>query len=300
MIAPSHCCLCPRRCGADRTRHHGLCHGGRLVRVARAAPHHWEEPCLSGSKGSGTVFFSGCSLGCVFCQNHSISHHAAGRELSVEQLAEVFLHLQAQAVHNLNLVTAAHYRPWVQQALLLAKAKGFSLPVVWNTGGYETLETIEALRDLVAVWLFDLKFFSADLSQELAAAPDYFALASQALKKAHALAGAPRYTADGLLAQGVLVRLPVLPGQYADAENSLRFLADSFPADSLVLSLMSQYTPPEGLVLPKPLNRRLASYEYRRVCETAQALGFKKGYMQQRSSASARFLPNFDGTGVLP
>jgi putative pyruvate formate lyase activating enzyme len=171
--APVRCVLCPRRCGADRRFRQGACGGGSLPRVARAAPHHWEEPCISGSRGSGTVFFTGCPLGCVFCQNHAISHRGgAGRRVTAEELAGIFLDLQRQGVHNLNLVTATHYLPWVQMALGLARGRGLALPVVWNSSGYETAATMAALAGMVDVSLLDLKYKTPALGQRLAAAPD--------------------------------------------------------------------------------------------------------------------------------
>jgi len=256
--------------------------------------HHWEEPCLAGTRGSGTVFFGGCPLGCLFCQNHAISHRAGGAPHTAQQLAARFLAMQQRGAHNLNLVTAGHYRPWVQRALALARAQGFSLPVVWNSGGYETTEALDALAADVDIWLLDLKFHAAALAATLADAPDYFPVASAAAKQACRLAGPPVFGGGGLLRRGVILRLLVLPGHHKDAMALLRFMASELPRGGFLLSLMRQYTPPPGLGLPRPLSRRLASYEYRQVLDEAERLGLATGYTQQAESASAAYIPPFE------
>ncbi len=290
----SGCFLCPRHCGKPRDTARGFCGAGILPRVNLAAPHFNEEPAISGSRGSGTVFFTGCGLGCLFCQNHAISRGLApGRELDEEGLARTFLQLQSQGVHNLNLVTATHHRPAVQSALHLARRRGLRLPAIWNTGGYENASAAECLAPDIQIHLADLKFFSPALSQKLAAAPDYFMRASAYLQAACRVCGPPRFDADGLLQSGVMVRLLVLPGQRADAGALLRWMAENLPQNGFLLSLMCQYTPPAGLALPKPLNRRLASFEYRQVQEEALALGFTNGWFQGRESATEAYLPPF-------
>lgn len=288
------CTLCPRRCGARRGQAPGRCGAGPLPRVNLAAPHFHEEPAISGSRGSGAVFFTGCALGCRFCQNHAISRgQAPGEEMDEAALAGVFLRLQGQGVHNLNLVTASHHRPVVLAALRRARAEGLALPAVWNTGGYENPDAAEALAEDIQIHLADLKFFSPGLSAFLADAPDYFAHASRYLRAACALCGPPRLGGDGLLQSGVVVRLLVLPGQSEDALCLLRWMAEALPPGGFLLSLMSQYTPPSGLGLPKPLDRRLASYECRKVQREALALGLCEGWFQGRVSASEAYLPGF-------
>ena len=270
--------------------------------VARAALHHWEEPCISGTKGSGAVFFAGCPLGCVFCQNHAISrggldHRDTGgvrRPHSVYQLADVFLGLQAQGVHNLNLVTATQYLPGVRAALALARAGGLCLPCVWNTGGYETPQTVHALRGDVDIWLFDLKYHAPALSTQLADAPDYFEVASRALQAVCTQTGPPVFGGDGLLRSGVIVRLLVLPGHRDDAIRLLEYLAGHLPKDGFLLSLMRQYTPPQGVALPPPLDRKLSSYEYNQVLDAAVRLGLQNGWAQDKASASGAYLPPFE------
>ena len=296
MNIPTHCTLCPRRCGADRTKTQGLCGGGARIKAARAALHFWEEPCISGARGSGAVFFSGCALRCCYCQNHAISAGNFGKEISVERLAEIFLSLQQQGAHNLNLVTAGHYLPWVCAALDLVKGR-LSIPVVYNTGGYETAQAVAALRGYVDIWLTDFKYCSAALSAEYSAAPDYFTVASAALEAMLAQAGPPRFDADGMLQSGVIVRHLALPNAGADTRAVLDYLA-ALPRGGFLLSLMSQYTPFYKAAQHKALSRRISTYEYRRAVDYAVSLGLEEGYMQQRSSAKEEYTPAFDLEGV--
>ena len=298
LCVPKNCQLCPRLCGADRTRQApGLCGGGPQVRAARAALHAWEEPCISGTRGSGTVFFSGCSLGCCYCQNYRISAENFGKPLSVPQLAAIFLRLQAQGAHNINLVTATHYAPWVTAALDKARAQGLRLLVVYNTGGYETEQTVRALAPYVDIWLTDMKYVSSALSGEYSAAPDYFAVAAPALRQMLAQAGPPVFGADGLLQRGVIVRHLALPGALHDSLAVLRFLAGLGPQNFL-FSAMSQYTPFYRAAQHKALSRRISTYEYRTVVNEAVRLGLTNGYMQEKSSAKEEYTPPFDLEGV--
>lgn len=298
------CRLCPRCCGAHRSRAPGLCGSGAEVRVARAAPHFWEEPCLSGTAGSGAVFFTGCPLRCSFCQNRALWQKTAGKPVSVLQLAEIYLALQRQGVHNLNLVTAGHWRPQVQQSLALARSQGLNLPVAWNTGSYETPDALRALAGDVDIWLADLKFFSRELSARLAKAPDYFAVASAAIKQMALLAGPPQIDESGLLRRGLMLRILVLPGQREDAKALLRWAANSLPRQGFLLSLMRQYTPPadaqqpEGRPLPAALKRPLSSFEYKDVLAEAHKLHLLRGYTQGPGSALSAYTPQFNGTGV--
>ena len=267
------------------------------MRAARAALHAWEEPCISGTRGSGTVFFSGCSLGCCYCQNYRISAENFGKPLSVPQLAAIFLRLQAQGAHNINLVTATHYAPWVTAALDKARAQGLRLPVVYNTGGYETEQTVRALAPYVDIWLTDMKYVSSALSGEYSAAPDYFAVAAPALRQMLAQAGPPVFGADGLLQRGVIVRHLALPGALHDSLAVLRFLAGLRPQNFL-FSAMSQYTPFYRAAQHKALSRRISTYEYRTVVNEAVRLGLTNGYMQEKSSAKEEYTPPFDLEGV--
>ena len=297
MQIPTQCTLCPRHCMANRTQTFGRCGGGSTVKIARAALHHWEEPCISGSNGSGTVFFSGCSLQCCYCQNHEISAAAKGKEVSTQQLAEIFLNLQQQGAHNINLVTCGHWAPWVVEALDLAVSKGLSLPIVCNTSSYETIDTIKLLSKYVTVWLADIKYFSAEISKKYSNAADYFSVASSAILLMLELAGTPCYDANGILQKGVILRHLALPGNQKDSIQVLNWMA-SLPKGSFIPSFMSQYTPFYQASNFKELSRRISTWEYRKLIDTAISLGLSDGYMQKKSSAKEEYTPAFDFTGV--
>ena len=284
------CNLCPRRCNAERTETEGrgYCHMGTLPVVARAARHFWEEPCISGTNGSGTVFFCGCQLGCVFCQNATISGGMrSGKTLSVESLAELFLRVEALGVHNLNLVTPTHFAPAIFAALRLRKP---GIPVVWNSSGYESPEMIEAARGLVDVFLPDLKYAKASTGRELAHAPDYFPVALSAIRAMCAQTGAPVYDADGMLVRGTLVRHLALPLRVDESIAILDAIANELPAGTPV-SLMRQYTPMNG-VAAKGLDRRLTAREYARARDHFFDLGLP-GYLQEKEAAQSSFTPAF-------
>ena len=299
MLIPTHCELCPRRCGADRTKHAGRCGARGQLRAARAALHFWEEPCISGEKGSGTVFFTGCSLGCCYCQNYAISQQGLGKDIDEARLADIFLELQAKGAANLNLVTATQWLPWVTAALDSARARGLTLPVVWNTGGYETVESVEAWRGYIDIWLADLKYVSSALSAELSSAPDYFAQAKPAIEAMMAQAGHPVFDSEGILQRGVILRHLALPGHSDDSLAVLQRLADlrQETGVSFVPSLMSQFTP-FYRAAEHGLGRRITTYEYRKVVDRAIALGLTDGYMQEKSSAREEYTPPFDLEGV--
>ena len=297
---PVACTLCPRRCGADRAAGQtGFCGAGRTLKVARAALHFWEEPCISGTRGSGTVFFSGCTLKCCFCQNYPISSEGLGKEITIEHLAKIFLDLQEQGAHNINLVTPGQWRPWIIAALDIARAGGLRLPIVCNTGGYETVESVEAWRGYIDIWLADLKYVSSSLSAELSSAPDYFAQARPAIEAMMAQAGHPVFDGEGILQKGVILRHLALPGHIDDSFAVLDRMAAWNEADPgcFIPSVMSQYTP-FYKAAEHGIGRRITTYEYRRVVNHAMDLGLTAGYMQQKSSAREEYTPSFDLTGI--
>ena len=297
---PSRCALCPRRCGADRAAGQaGYCGAAGTLKVARAALHFWEEPCISGTRGSGTVFFSGCALKCCYCQNYPISAESFGREITVERLAEIFLELQGQGAHNINLVTPGQWQPWIIAALDKARADGLRLPIVCNTGGYETAESVARWQGYIDIWLADLKYVSPALSAQLSAAPDYFAVAKTAIEAMMAQAGRPVCDAEGMMRRGVILRHLALPGHIDDSFAVLDQMAAWNDADPgcFVPSLMSQYTP-FYKAKEAGIGRRITTYEYRRVVNYAVDKGLAAGYMQQRSSAKEEYTPAFDLSGV--
>ena len=297
---PSRCALCPRRCGANRAAGQaGYCGAAGTLKVARAALHFWEEPCISGIRGSGTVFFSGCALKCCYCQNYPISAENFGREITVERLAEIFLELQGQGAHNINLVTPGQWQPWIIAALDKARADGLRLPIVCNTGGYETAESVARWQGYIDIWLADLKYVSPALSAQLSAAPDYFAAAKTAIEAMMAQAGRPVCDAEGMMRRGVILRHLALPGHIDDSFAVLDQMAAWNDADPgcFVPSLMSQYTP-FYRAAEAGIGRRITTYEYRRVVNYAVDKGLAAGYMQQRSSAKEEYTPAFDLSGV--
>ena len=292
------CELCPRRCGVDRTAgQRGYCGAGELVRIALVSLHRWEEPCLTGKNGAGTVFFSHCTMKCAFCQNYDVSHGGFGLEVTTERLTEIFLEQQARGAASLDLVTPTHYVPQIIEALDAAKARSFSLHVVFNCGGYENVGTIEALRGYVDVFLPDLKYYDDDLARKYSNAPDYFVHATTAIEKMFELTG-PFVLKDGLMTKGVIVRHLVLPGQYRDSLKILDWLHERF-GNEIYLSLMNQFTPmPQCTARFPELRRRLTTMEYQKVLAHAEKLGMENCFVQSAGTAMEKFIPKFDGSGV--
>lgn len=286
-----HCCLCPRKCGADRTKTVGFCGESDKVRIARADLHKWEEPCISGSCGAGTVFFSGCSLKCCFCQNYEISAQGKGFEISVEELAQTFLMLQQKGAHNIDLVSPTHFVPQICDALDMIKGE-LRIPVVYNCGGYELPETLELLGDRVSVFLPDLKFFDGELAQRCCLAGDYFENTMAAIEKMVSIAGKPQFDENGLITHGVIVRHLVLPNHRHDSIRLVNELAQRFKPSQLLISLMSQYVPLHKALEHSDLSRRTSTFEYNSVLKEIEKVGFD-GYFQQRSSAEKEYIPTF-------
>lgn len=297
LYSHSQCCLCPRMCRADRSTASGYCKAPDGILASRAALHFWEEPCISGTGGSGAIFFSGCPLRCCFCQNYKISRTPRGKSISSERLAEIFLELQDQGAHNINLVTATHYLPWILPALDMVKEK-LHIPVVYNCGGYERLETIQALSSYVDIWLPDLKYFSSDLSRRYSQAPDYFARASAAVRQMILQTGTPVFDDRGIMQKGVIIRHLVLPGQKEDSLQLIKWMAEELPEKQFYISLLSQYTPYEKNPDFPELNRRITSYEYQKVVEAALEAGLEQGFMQKRTSAKEEYTPSFAYQGL--
>ena len=286
------CTLCPRACGVNRHESAGFCRMGDTAKVARAALHMWEEPCISGSRGSGTVFFSGCTLKCAFCQNAPISHDGFGYPVTKEKLRDIFQSLIDQGAHNINLVTGTPFVPLIVDALELCAP---SVPVVWNTGGYESLETLKMLEGAVQIYLPDCKHVSPRLSRLCVQAADYFEVASAALAEMYRQTGNNVYDEAGILQKGMIVRHLILPGCTQDAMKVLDFLHERLP--QVPVSIMRQYTPSSRCTI-KGLDRRVTEEEYQRVMEHAHMLGIL-GFSQEEASADSCYTPPFDGTGVI-
>ena len=291
------CTLCPRMCHANRYVRTGICGCGPEIRAARAALHFWEEPCISGQDGSGAVFFSGCTLKCCYCQNYPISRGEVGKAISQERLEEIFLELQDQGARNIDLITATQFLPSILPVLEKVRPK-LHIPIVYNCGGYERVETLRMLEGYVDVYLPDLKYFSSQLSGALSGAPDYFLHASAALSEMIRQTGTPVFDKNKMLVRGTLIRHMVLPGQKEDSIRLLGWMAENLPKGGFLLSLLSQYTPFFKAAEHPQINRRLTSYEYGKVLDAALELGLDTGYMQERSSAREEYTPPFDLEGL--
>lgn len=292
------CSLCPRMCGTDRAAgQKGFCGGGNLVRVARAALHYWEEPCISGESGSGTVFFSGCTMRCVFCQNKEISRSEAGKEITIERLAEIYLELAAKGANNINLVTPMHYAPQITAALDIARKNGLTLPIVWNTGGWERRESIAAVRDYADIWLSDFKYFDSSLGESLSKAPNYFSVAAAALDQMVKQTCEPVFDENDIMRRGVIVRHLMLPGHLDDTKNVLRFLYENY-GDSIWISIMNQYTPMCSDPRFPELSCTVSDEEYNEAIDFACELGIENAFVQEGGTVGESFIPPFDLSGV--
>lgn len=289
------CTLCPRKCGADRFSGTGFCGCGSTVRAAKAYLHMWEEPCLTGTNGSGTVFFSGCCLKCRFCQNYKISCENFGKEITVERLAEIFLELQEKGAHNINLVSPTPYVPQIISALDICGDR-LSVPVVYNTGGYETLETLRLLEGYVDVYLPDFKYYGNALAEKYSGAKNYFETVTAALKEMYRQVGGCRIE-DGIIRRGMIIRHLVLPAHRHDSVKVLEWITGNLPKDSVLISLMSQYTPFYRSFEHKEISRRISTFEYNFVLDKARELGLN-GFMQEKSSAREEYTPDFDLSGI--
>ena len=298
MELSERCELCPRKCGANRLAGKtGFCGGGKDVKVARAALHFWEEPCISGEEGSGTVFFSGCTMRCVFCQNREISRGEAGKLVSIERLAEIFLELQGKGANNINLVTPMHYAPQITAALDIARKNGLHLPIVWNTGGWELPESVEAVKNYSDIWLTDFKYYDNSLAEKFSNAKNYFENASASLKKMLDQTGEPVFDDDGMMKKGIIVRHLVLPGHTDDSKKVLRWLWENF-GDKIWISIMNQYTPLCSEEKFPELSRKVTDDEYDEVVDFAVSLGIENAFVQDGEAVSESFIPPFDLEGV--
>ena len=289
------CKLCPRGCGADRSTVKGFCGESNILRVARASLHLWEEPPISGKNGSGTVFFSGCNLGCIFCQNHEIAHDHKGKEITPANLAEIFLALQKKGAANINLVTAVHFVPHVIAALDIAKPKGLSIPIVYNSSGYESEETLRKLRGYIDVYLPDYKYRSSLLAERLSKAKNYPEIAERALREMVSQTGPCVFDENGMIKKGVIVRHLVLPGHTDDSMAVLEYLHQTY-GDTIYISIMNQYTPVKKYEAYPELSRKLTTYEYGKVIKFAEKIGIRNGFIQSGETAKESFIPSFDIT----
>lgn len=292
------CKLCPRNCGVSRLKDKvGYCGAGKSIRVARAALHYWEEPCISGSIGSGTVFFSYCTLKCVFCQNYNISQCSYGKEITIERLAEIFLELQEKRALNINLVTPTHYVPQIIEALKIAKEKGLKLPIIYNSSGYEKVETIKLLKGYIDVYLPDMKYFDTKYSMKYSKARDYFLYAKEAIDEMVNQVGEVKFDNNGIIQKGVIIRHLMLPGLLFDSKKIIDYIHSTY-GNKVYISIMNQYTPLEHVKIYPELNKPLNQKHYEALIDYAVSIGVENGFIQEEGTDKESFIPLFNFEGV--
>lgn len=292
------CTLCRHNCGVNRLNGNiGFCNSGKKIKLARVSLHHWEEPCLSGDKGSGTIFFSNCNLKCVYCQNYIISSNGIGKEISIKRLSEILLEQQEKGAHNINLVTPTHFVPQIIEALKLAKNSGLKLPIVYNTNSYENLETIKALKGYIDIYLPDLKYFNDKYAIKYSNAPNYFTTASKAIEEMFSQVGEPVFDINGMMKKGMIIRHLMLPGLLFDSKKIVDYIYNTF-RDSVFTSLMNQYTPIFNTSCYPEINKKINPKHYEALVDYCVKLGISNAYIQEQGTASESFIPNFDLRGI--
>ncbi|MDD6808061.1 MAG: radical SAM protein [Oscillospiraceae bacterium] len=292
----SSCNLCPRECGVDRNIQKGRCNETNCVYISRASLHMWEEPPISGENGSGTVFFAGCPLGCVYCQNRRISKGESGTLVTTDELAKIFLKLQEMGANNINLVTPTHYVPQIKESLIKAKKEELLIPIVYNTSGYEKVETLKTLEGLIDIYLPDFKYFSKDIAKKYSNAPDYFQVARDAIGEMYRQVGSPVFE-DALMKKGMIIRHLILPGLQSDSKKIIEYLYNEY-GDNVFLSIMNQYTPLENVADYPEINRTVTEDEYNEVVDFAESLGITNAFIQDGEAASESFIPDFENFNV--
>ncbi len=292
------CTLCPRNCHVDRTNgQKGYCMQTDELVVARAALHMWEEPCISGENGSGTVFFSGCNMRCVFCQNYNIAKGSVGKKITINRLAEIFIELQDKKANNINLVTPSHYVPQIVEAITIARIKGLHLPIVYNCSGYEKIQTLNLLDGYIDIYLPDFKYMDERPAKRYSNASDYFLFTSKAITEMLNQVGAPRFDNNGIMNKGVIVRHLMLPGYLEDSKHIIKYLCETY-GDLIYISIMNQYTPLSYVKNYPEINRKITDKEYNELIDYAIELGLENGFIQEGDTALESFIPDFNGEGV--
>lgn len=286
------CIICPRECRVDRINKLGICRMGLSPRVSKVMLHMWEEPCISGVRGSGAVFFSGCNLRCVFCQNYKISQEESGEEVSTKKLADIFLDLEDQGAHTINLVNPTHFIPPIAEAIDIARSEGLKIPIVYNTNGYESVRSLKLLEGKIQVYLPDIKYFSKEASLKYSGVSDYFNICGEAVLEMFRQVGVPEFDNYGIIVKGLIIRHLILPSNSKDSLKVIDFIAENFPKE-IYVSIMSQYIPYYKSDEHKEINRKITKFEYERVLDYFYKRGLKNGYMQEREAASNAFIPDF-------
>ena len=297
-MATDICNQCPRKCGIDRNNNFGFCGVPEQPKVAKAFLHMWEEPCISGTRGSGAIFFSGCNLKCIYCQNFDISQKNFGKLISIQRLQEIIIELIDSGAHNINLVNPSHYVRAIGQALVTLKQKNkLNVPVVYNTNGYDTIDTLKSLEGLVSVYLPDMKYSFEKTSFKYSRAADYTEVSRKAILEMYNQVGSPVLDASGIIQKGLVIRHLILPGHVKESINVLNWISDNLPK-SVYVSLMSQYTPYYAAEQYAEINRPITRLEYEKVVNHLYKLGLENGYIQERQSADIQYIPDFNLEGV--
>ncbi len=293
------CCkLCPRCCKVNRLKGEtGLCGMNSKIKVARIAKHYFEEPPISGKSGSGAIFFSGCNMKCIFCQNYNISTNNFGKEISIKELAEKMIKLQKDGSLNINLVTPTHFVPNIKSAIIKAKEMGLNIPIIYNTSSYENVETLKTLEGLIDIYLPDLKYYDDILAMKYSKAYNYFEIATNAIKEMYRQVGTPEFDKNGIMKKGVIVRHLMLPEQIEDSKKIIKYLYDTYH-DNIFISIMNQYTPLKQVENIKELNHKVSDEDYDNLINYACDLGIKNAFIQEGGTQSESFIPDFDLTGV--
>ncbi len=291
------CSLCPRNCRIDRTVNKGFCKVNDKLLVARASLHMWEEPCISGKNGSGTVFFGGCSLGCRFCQNVSIRDGLVGKEISETRLAQIFIELQEKGANNINLVTPTHYIPSIKDAIVIAKDDGLTIPIVYNTSGYEKVESLKLLDGLVDVYLPDFKYWDTETAKSYSNAPNYIEFVKPAINEMFRQVGIPKFYKNGIMKKGIIVRHLLLPGYLEYSKKIIKYLYDTYKND-IYISIMNQHTPMPNVMEHNLLSKKVSNQDYEALIDFASDIGVENGFIQEGETAKESFIPPFDSTGV--
>lgn len=296
MSSKNGCRLCPRQCGADRENgERGFCGAPSDIRIARAALHFWEEPCISGENGSGTVFFSGCTMRCVYCQNYEVSTNNLGYIVSEQKLADEFLRLMEEGAENINLVTPTHYVPEIKRALDIAVSRGLNIPIVYNTGGYETVETIRSLEGYVDIYMPDFKYYSDETAVKYSSAPHYRETVMRALDEMYRQTGKPEFDSRGIMKKGMIIRHLMLPGSLSETLHIIDYVHETF-GENVYFSLMSQYTPIRHIEKFECLNRRISQKSYDFAVSHCEDLGMENVFIQEGEAADESFIPEFGGS----
>lgn len=291
------CELCPRKCGINRNYNVGFCKANNTIKVARAALHYYEEPCISGESGSGAVFFSYCNLKCVYCQNYQISTKNNGKEITVQRLSQIFLELQNKKALNINLVTPTHYVPQIIKAIKIAKSKGLNIPIIYNCSGYENIETLKLLNGYIDIYLPDFKYYSDELAFKYSNVKNYFEYTTKAINEMILQINKCDFDEDGIMKKGIIIRHMILPGLTSDSKKIMKYIADNYK-NKVYISIMNQYTPLDNVKDYPEINRKITQEEYDEVVNYAIELGITNGFIQEGDTASESFIPIFDNEGV--